>query len=156
MLTMNRTLDEKIGNIDRVYLTDNDLFHLERFASNFSARLEAYNLLRDRADELVVRSLKLLAQQYPDLVQKHLQRCKYDMSHILRYMALAILRDDEAFFKDSLMDWHANIIHSYQMSSECSTAYRLLQEVAGQMLSPQSSSLVKPYLEIAVSTFTNV
>ncbi len=153
MLTMNRTLDEKIGNIARVYLTDNDLFHLERFASDFSARLEAYSLLRDHADKLVVRSLKLLAQKYPNLVQQHLQRCKYDMAHILRYMALAILRDDEAFFKESLMDWHANIIHSYQVSSECSTAYHLLQEVIGQTLSPESSSLAKPYLEIAMSAF---
>ena len=152
---INRTLDEKIGNVDRVYLTDNDLFHLERFASNFSSRVNTYNLLRDRAEELVVKALKLLAQQYPEMVQKHLQRCKYDMSQIVRHISLAVLRDDELFFKESLMDWHTNIIHSYQISSECSTAYRLLQEVVEQTLPVESCGLVKPYLEMAVSAFTN-
>lgn len=35
LLTMNRTLDEKIANVDRVYLTDIDLYNLERFANSF-------------------------------------------------------------------------------------------------------------------------
>lgn len=155
MLTMNRTLDEKIGNIDHDYLTDEDLFHLERFASSFANRVKTYNLLRDRSDELVLRSLKLLSQQYPELVQKHLQRCKYDMTQILRYISLSLLRDDELFFRESMMDWHANIIHTYQISTECSTAYRLLQEVLEKLLPPDSFVLVKPYLELSVSAFMN-
>ncbi|MFM7600635.1 MAG: hypothetical protein ACKO7R_05475 [Pseudanabaena sp.] len=82
MLTMNRTLDEKIANIDHVYLNDSDLVNLERFANGFSVRVKTYNLLRDRADEITMQSLKLLAQQYPELVQKQLQRCKYDREHL--------------------------------------------------------------------------
>jgi len=79
---MNRTLDEKIANIDHVYLNDSDLVNLERFANGFSVRVKTYNLLRDRADEITMQSLKLLAQQYPELVQKQLQRCKYDREHL--------------------------------------------------------------------------
>ena len=108
MLTMNRTLDEKISSVDRVYLTDTDLVNLERFANSFSVRVRTYNLLRDLADEITVRSLKQLAQ-------KHLQRCKYDMSNMIRYTSLAVLRDDELFFRETLMDWLANIINSYQV-----------------------------------------
>ena len=155
MITMIRTLDEKVGSVDRVYLTDDDLFHLERFASNFSLRVRTYSLLRDRAEELIMRSLKLLAQQYPDLVQKQLQRCKYDMSQVLRYISLAILRDDEVFFRESMMDWHASIIHSYHISSECSTAYSLLQQVAEQILPSENMVFAKPYLGLAIAAFTN-
>lgn len=153
MLTMNRTLDEKLSTVDNVYLTDSDLFSLERFANSFSVRVKTYNLLRDCADETTIRALKLLAQQYPELVQKQLQRCKYDMSQLIRYMSLSILRDDEAFFRESLLDWHANIIHSYSISSECSTAYNLLNAVLEKTLPSESFALVKPYLELSVSAF---
>jgi hypothetical protein len=155
MLTMNRTLEEKIGNIDRVYLTDSDLFNLERFANGFSLRVRTYNLLRDQADEITLRSLKLLAQQYPDLVQKQLARCRYDMSNVIRYTSIAILRDDETFFREALMDWLANIINSYQVAKECSTAYRLLQSVIDQMLPSECAALVKPYSDLAISSLLN-
>jgi hypothetical protein len=155
MLTMNRTLDEKIANIDHVYLSDSDLVNLERFANSFSVRVKTYNLLRDRADEITIRSLKLLAQQYPELVQKQLQRCKYDMSNVIRYASLSVLRDDELFFREALMDWLANIINSYQIAKECSTAYRLLQSVVDEMLPAECAALLKPYSEMAIAALLN-
>jgi hypothetical protein len=155
MLTINRTLDEKIAAVDRVYLTNVDLLNLERFASSFSVRVKTYNLLRDLADEITVRSLKRLAQQYPELVQKQLQRCKYDMSNMIRYASLSILRDDELFFRETLMDWLANIINSYQVAKECSTAYHLFQTVVDEMLPPECAAMVKPYSDMAIATLLN-
>lgn len=152
---MNRTLDEKIASIDHVYLSDSDLVNLERFANSFSVRVKTYNLLRDRADEITIRSLKLLAQQYPELVQKQLQRCKYDMSNVIRYASLSVLRDDELFFREALMDWLANIINSYQIAKECSTAYRLLQSVVDEMLPAECAALLKPYSEMAIAALLN-
>ena len=155
MLTMNRTLDEKLADIDHVYLTDSDLVNLERFANSFSVRVKTYNLLRDRADEITIKALQLLAQQYPELVQKQLQRCKYDMSNVMRYTSLSILRDDELFFREALMDWLANIINSYQIAKECSTAYRLMQSVVDEMLPAECASLVKPYSDMAIAALLN-
>lgn len=155
MLTMNRTLDEKLADIDHVYLTDSDLVNLERFANSFSVRVKTYNLLRDRADEITIKALKLLAQQYPELVQKQLQRCKYDMSNVMRYTSLSILRDDELFFREALMDWLANIINSYQIAKECSAAYRLMQTVVDEMLPAECASLVKPYSDMAIAALLN-
>ncbi len=155
MLTMNRTLDEKVNDVEHVYLTDSDLFNLERFANGFSLRVKTYNLLRDRADEITLKTLKLLAQQYPELVQKQLARCKYDMNNMVRYASLSILRDDELFFRETLMDWLANIINSYQVGKECSTAYRLFQNVVDEILPSESAALVKPYSDLAISALLN-
>ncbi|OIP76996.1 MAG: phycocyanin [Oscillatoriales cyanobacterium CG2_30_44_21] len=151
MTTMNRVLEEKVGEVDRIYLTDTDLVNLERFANSFSVRVRTYNLLRDRADEITIQALKLLAQQYPELVQKQLQRCKYDMSNMIRYASISILRDDELFFRETLMDWLANIINSYQIAKECSTAYRLLQTAVDSLLPAECAAMVKPYTDMAVS-----
>lgn len=156
MLTMHRILDEKANDIGSVYLTDSDLLSLERFANNFSVRLKTYNLLRDCSDEITMRSLRLLAQQYPELIQKQLQRCKYDMSNVIRYMSLSILRDDELFFRETLMDWLTNIINSYQVTKECSTAYRLMQSVIDEMLPAECAALIKPYSEMSKSSLLNV
>lgn len=152
MLTMNRTLDEKINDVDHIHLTDTDLVNLERFANSFSIRVKTYNLLRDRSDEITVQALKLLAQQYPELVQKQLQRCKYDMSNMIRYASLSILRDDELFFRETLMDWLANIINSYQIAKECSTAYHLLQTAVEATLPNECAAMMKPYTDMAVSS----
>jgi len=153
MLTMNHALAEKIDKVDRGYLSDEDILSLEGFVSNFSLRVKTYNILRDRADELVLQTLNLLAKQYPEIVKKHSQKCNYDMSHTLRYISVALLRDDEIFFRETLMNWYANIIHSYQITSEISTAYRLLQVVAEKILPADSFNLVNPYIQIAVSAF---
>jgi len=113
---MNRTLDEKTSEVEHVYLTDIDIFNLECFANTFSLRVMTYGLLRDHAEEITIRTLKLLAQQYPVLVNKQLARCEYDMNSVIRYISLSILRDDELFFRETLMDWLANIINSYQVA----------------------------------------
>lgn len=151
MLTMNRTLEEKTSDVEHLYLTDSDLFNLERFANTFSLRVKTYSLLRDRAEEITLKTLKLLAQQYPELVHKQLARCKYDMANTIRYASLSILRDDELFFRETLMDWLANIINSYQVTKECSTSYRLMQTVVDEMLPPECATLMKPYSELAIS-----
>ncbi|PZU99452.1 MAG: phycocyanin [Pseudanabaena sp.] len=151
MTTMNRVLEEKISDVDRVYLTDADLVSLEQFASSFSVRVRTYNLLRDRSDEITIHALKLLAQQYPELVQKQLQRCKYDMSNMIRYTSISVLRDDELFFRETLMDWLANIINSYQIAKECSTAYRLLQTAVDALLPAECAAMIKPYTNMAIS-----
>jgi hypothetical protein len=152
-MVINRTLAERIVNVDRAYLSDEDILNIEELVNNFPLRVKTYSLLRDRGDELVLRSLHLLAEQYPEIVQKHSQKCKYDMTGTIRYISLALLRDDELFFRESLMGWYANIIHSYQIVSEISTAYRLLQVVAEKLLPADSFALVKPYIEIAISAF---
>ncbi|MCL1493216.1 MAG: phycocyanin [Pseudanabaena sp. Salubria-1] len=153
MLTINSTLGEKIGDIDRAYLTDEDLLNVEKFVNGFPSRVKAYNLLRDQSDELVSRSISLLAQQYPELVKKSSHVCKYDMSLNLRYVALSILRDDETFFREALIDWHANIIHSYGISKEVSVAYFLLRELTKKIAPPDCFNLINPYFEVTISAF---
>lgn len=150
MLTINRILDDKVTKVDDHYLSDTDLSQLSKYASSFSVRLQTYNLLRDRSDEIVGRSLQTLAQAYPALIQKHADRCKYDMSNVLRYMSISILRDDELFFREQMMDWLSTVICAYQVTTECSMAYNKMQEGIDKMLPSECSILVKPYTSMTV------
>ncbi len=94
-----------------------------------------------------MQALTHLFKAYPDLLQNHKQRCVYDMSETLRYIALSILRDDEVFFMEALMSWLDTILLAYKKTGPCAIAYRHLQDAVEQHLSGNTASLVRPYLE---------
>jgi hypothetical protein len=154
MFTITRSLEDKVYELERAYLKDSDLVGLEQYAHGFAERLKAYELLRDNADEIVLNALKLLARDYPALIQKRGDRCKYDMGEVLRYMALSMLRNDEQYFRDQMTDWLGTIINSYQVTTECAMAYNKVYEVISRMLPAKSAAMVKPYTDIAIATFS--
>jgi len=151
MQTINRTLEEKIVEVERTYLSNGEILKLESFVGSFAQRAKTYNLLRDRAEPIVTASLSHLEKAYPSLYQKQASRCKYDMSNVLRYMALSILLDDDRIYRDQMMDWLSTVIISYQISSECAMAYHKMQEVIEEHLPSECAALVKPLTDMTVS-----
>ncbi len=147
MQTLNHTLTQSILEADGRYLNTQELAPLERYCESFQARLEAYQHLRDRGDRLVLMALQKLAQTYPELIQQHGARCKYDMSEVLRYIALSVLRDDELFFKEQMMVWLDTILLAHKRNTHCGLAYRYLLEAIAANLPSPVSNLVRPYLE---------
>lgn len=147
MHTLNHTLEEKVIDADGCYLDGQALRSFEQFVQSYALRLETYQNLRDKSQTLVVHSLRKLAQSYPELIQKHGQRCQYDMTEVLRYLALSILRDDETFFKEQMMAWLDTILLAYKRNEHCTIAYRYLQDAINASLPPSNSMLVRPYLD---------
>ncbi|GAB4227307.1 MAG: hypothetical protein Kow00121_55970 [Elainellaceae cyanobacterium] len=152
MHTLNYSLEEKIIEADGGYLDTSGLRSFEQFVHSYGARLETYQNLRDRSAALVVQSLRKLAQTHPEVVQKHGQRCQYDMTEVLRYIALSILRDDEIFFKEQMMSWLDTILLAYKRQDHCTTAYRYLQDAINAGLPPSNSTLIRPYLDYVITT----
>ncbi|WP_242065452.1 hypothetical protein [Trichocoleus sp. FACHB-262] len=152
MHTLNHTLEKNILEADGRYLSSRELDPLEQYLQSYKVRLETYQQLRDQSDKLVLQSLRKLAQAYPEIIQQHGQRCKYDMTEVLRYIAVSILRDDEVFFKEQMMSWLDTILQAHRKTSQCMIAYRALQEAITSGLSPASGSLVRPYLDIVLQS----
>ncbi|GAB4346480.1 MAG: allophycocyanin subunit alpha [Leptolyngbyaceae cyanobacterium] len=147
MQTLNHILTQNILEADGRYLSTQELAPLERYYESYQMRLEAYQHLRDRGDRLVIAALQKLAQTYPDLIRQHGPRCKYDMSEVLRYIALSVLRDDELFFKEQMMVWLDTILLAHKRNTHCGLAYRYLLEAIVATLPAPVSNLVHPYLE---------
>ena len=150
MYTLNHTLEDKVLAIDGAYLDNQGLRPFEQFVQSYATRLETYQNLRDKGATLVVQALRRLAQEYPEILQKHGQRCQYDMSEVLRYLSLSILRDDETFFKEQMIDWLDTILMAHKRHTHCATAYRYLLEAVSANLPPTNSSLIRPYLDLVV------
>lgn len=147
MQVINHTLARKILDADGRYLGTQELNTLEQYLQSYATRLEVYQQLRDQSNDLIGQALKRLGQAYPDLINKQGQRCQYDMSEVLRYAALSILRDDETFFKEQMVSWLDTILMAHKKHAHCASAYRYLQDAINAALPPSSSSLVRPYLE---------
>lgn len=147
MQTLNHTLSKNILEADGRYLNTHELEPLERYCESYQLRLDAYQQLRDRGERLVIAALQKLAQTYPEVIQQHGPRCKYDMTEVLRYIAISVLRDDELFFKEQMMVWLDTILLAHKRNTHCGLAYRYLQEAIAATLPAPVSNLIRPYLE---------
>ncbi|MCY7393826.1 MAG: phycobilisome protein, partial [Leptolyngbyaceae cyanobacterium CAN_BIN12] len=73
-------------------------------------------------------AIRELAQVDSELIQQHEPRCKYDMTKVLRYVALSILRDDELLFKEKMLGWLDTILLAHKRNNHWRQTYQNLQE----------------------------
>jgi hypothetical protein len=152
MHTLNHELEQSVLEADGRYLSAQELYSFEKYIQSYGARLHAYQQLRDNSDKLVIQALRKMAQTHPELIQQHGQRCKYDMSEVLRYIALSILRNDETFLKEQVTHWLDTILLAYKRHSHCVVAYRYLQDAISATFTNTDAEMVRPYLEIVIET----
>ncbi|PSB25055.1 phycobilisome protein [Stenomitos frigidus] len=152
MHTLNHSLEKSVLEADGRYLSAQELSPLEQYTQSYAVRLHTYQQLRDHSDALIVQALRKLAQTYPELIQQHGSRCKYDMTEVLRYVALSILRDDETFFKEQMMSWLDTILLAHKKTAHCMMAYRFLQEAIATALPAENFALTRSYLNIVTQS----
>lgn len=151
MHTINHSLERAILDADGRYLDTQELHLIDQYVQSYEVRLQTYQQLRDNSEKLVMHALRRMSQAYPDLIQKYGQRCKYDMSEVLRYVALSILRDDEVFFKEQMISWLDTILVAHKRTAQCVNAYRYLQEAIAATFPAPSLNLIRPYLDITIN-----
>ncbi|HLO50464.1 MAG TPA: phycobilisome protein [Kamptonema sp.] len=147
---INTTWEKVINQSDGRYLNNTELQTMQRYVQTFSVRSKTYEILRDKSDSLVTQAMKKFMLVHPEIVQKHSQRCVYDMKMTMCIMALAILRDDQQFFKECLSLWLTNILQAYQKNLPCLKAYCCLQEILKEQLPAAANQLITPYIEIVL------
>jgi hypothetical protein len=152
MLTITRSFEDMLLEPERAYLKDGDLNKLESYAREFADRLRAYELVRDNADQIVDNALQLMLKDYPERANNQ-EKCKYDMTIVLRYMALSMLREDEQFFRDKMIDWLGTVITAGTVRAECAAGYPKLYEAISQQLPAPCAAMFKPYIDISLATF---
>lgn len=150
MQAINSNLQELLESNEGRYLSGADLQPIERYLQSFGDRLKTYEILREKGDMLVRHALKKFMSHHPEIMQKHGQRCYYDMTQVVRYTALSILKDDPRFFNDALVLWQANILTAYQRQNSCGVAYRCLKETFAAHLPSGANQLIEPYLNMMI------
>lgn len=153
MHTINHKFTEKCIAADGRYLNPGEIQTFETYIKTYQERLNAYQILQSQSNELVLGALKKLAKKYPDLIRTKGKRCHYDMTSTLRYMALAILRDDEMFFQDSVVIWLDTVLVAHQKHHQCADAYTYLFEELSTHLQGNAINFARPYTDSIVQLF---
>lgn len=151
MPALNHTLEQNIVVADGRYLSQDELKPLENYVNSYAARLETYQKLSQQSDAIVLSALKKFARVHPEIIQQSGKRCQYDMSEVLRYIALAILRDDEFLFLEKIMFWLDTVLRAHHKQAACSKAYHHLQEAVEETLSSTNCSLIRPYINVVLN-----
>jgi hypothetical protein len=149
------TLHQAILHAEDRFLNDQELQGLERYVDSFEVRYRAYQLLSQRADELVMQALKVFAQTYRSEVETHGAKCKRDMGYVLQYIARAILMDDAEVFKQDFALWMENITRAVHNGRSAAQAYGCLKGQIQTALPAQYSALVVPYLDDLIMTLSD-
>jgi Phycobilisome protein len=153
METLNRAIYNNLLDADGRYWDNQELDVLEQYVQSFADRATAYEHLREKGDALVVIALRKLAQVQPELVQRHGAFCKADMTAVLRYAALSMLRDDEVFFKEKVLIWLDTVLLAHRHNAHAVIAYQNLLSAIAANLPESTTKLVRPYLNLVVEIF---
>jgi len=148
MIALNSQLDDLIAQSEGRYLTAAELQPTKQYLQTVLERSKIYDLLKEKSDPLIRLALKKFMALHPEIMKKHGKRCYYDMSEVMRYIALSVLRDDEQFFKDAMALWETNILAAYQKQYPCLVCYRCLHEVLKEHLPTNVTKYMDPYIQI--------
>lgn len=151
---MLTTLTQAVLQADDRFLNDQELQGLERYIQTFTARNQAYQILSQNADELVIQTLKRLAQTHRPEVEAHGAKCKRDMSYALQYIARAVLMDESDVFKQDFALWMENITRAVHKGDSAARAYSCLKMTIQQSMPTHCAALVNPYLDDLITAFS--
>ena len=150
MKAINRKIENQVIHADGRYLTDEEMRPLIQYASTYKNRAQTYYYLSQKSNDLVARALQRFRGTHPDIVETHGQKCRFDMTEVLRYIALSMLRDDEILFQEKILLWHCTMIQSH--SAQAIVAYQHLKTVVDDTLSPEQAKLIHPYLDLLITS----
>jgi hypothetical protein len=149
---MSTTLFKQLSTVSDRYLQDSELSSVQSFASSYSNRINAYLYLQEHRDSLILKALRKMMPSHRQTVQKHSDVCKRDMDYVLRYIALSILKDDEAGFVEELVLWMQNILFALHKEDQSTQFYMALQDVILEEMPQQDAAIVNHYLSIFIES----
>ena len=148
---MNHEIQTMLTACEGRYPTRAEQALLRDWASRLDVRLAAVEEINLREAALVATTVDEVLRAYPDLekrVKGARQSCTRDLTLVLRYCALALLRGDAKYLEDSLLTWMATILRGVGfVPAFISDTYQTLVRVAARELSPPTMEQLRAYLE---------
>lgn len=144
---MMSTLERNLFAVDDRYLSDQELQLLEEYMQSHALRIKTYRLLQAQTDELVLKTLRKMTAGYSQMLQSHGQICKRDITDILRYISLCILKHDQQGFYEEFVLWMDTIMKAFKRKDAAHAAYTYLRAIVAESFPADSAKLVNGYVD---------
>ncbi|NJO43263.1 MAG: hypothetical protein HC769_27975 [Cyanobacteria bacterium CRU_2_1] len=149
---MHPQITEIFNDAENRYLKPEELRFVTQYVSSLPERLDAYRNLRDRELEIMQWVADQLQAQMPQEKVETLERCIKNALLMLRYCAMGMLLNDEAFVKDRFLSWVSQTVKVYNTEAIDAALYHLLNQRLNQTLGSKSMSLLQPILSMVQNT----
>lgn len=154
---MNKEMTAMFSEAEGRYLEGEEAQKLLQFASSLNARLETMEAVQAAEDRIVGETIEEVWSAHPGFERKHDKagaRCTRDVTLVLRYCAMAMVRQDMKFLRDKLLYWLRTILQSFHFGEVIDTTYRMLPRRVEHHLTPGQVKLLAPYLKEAHRVLT--
>ncbi|MFH7242211.1 MAG: hypothetical protein ACHWZW_05100 [Spirulina sp.] len=153
---MNKVLIESIKASDGRYLSDIELRPFAQFVASYETRFTTYAVLKEKAETLVLSSLRRLMQTpHRKVITDHGSKCQRDMTYTLQCIAQAILMDDSQGFMEDYVLWMQNITRALHKENSAIDAYRSLQQEVAATFPAEGALLINNHLDKLIQAFSD-
>jgi hypothetical protein len=146
---MHPQIEALFDEAETRYLKPEELTLINQYVGSLPARLDVYRTVRDRELEVMQWVADQLQTQLPQESVEALERSLKNALLVLRYCAMGMLLDDEAFVQTRLLRWMTETLKAYDTRAIDEMLYRLLNQRLVQTLSQKQASLFIPQLQKA-------
>jgi Phycobilisome protein. len=148
---MHPEIEALLDQAENRFLKAEELTAFKRQAATLSQRLKIYEFLREKEESIFQPVANQLEETFPDEKQETLERSLKHWLLVLRYCAMAMLLNDQAFLEQRLLDWLSGIVEAHQTQKIEATICNLLQSRLKELLSEQARAILQPFLDQAQS-----
>jgi len=144
---MSSTLERSVFAVDDRYLSDQELQPLEDYLQSHALRMKTYHLIQAHTDEIVLATLRKMTAGYSQMIQHHGQTCKRDLTDIMRYIGLCILKHDQQGFYEEFVLWMDTMMKAFKRKDAAHAAYTYLRSIVAESFPADSAKLVNLYVD---------
>jgi hypothetical protein len=145
---MTFKLDALFDSPDKRYLDANDLSVLSQYVSSIPERVAVYRTVRDQ-EVAIMQAVADTLQQQTNQPEALVERSIRNGLMVLRYVAMAMLLDDQGFVEERLRGWLPEIVKAYETQALDRQLFQLLEQKLASVLTQPQLRLVKPMLDRA-------
>lgn len=143
---MHPQIETIFDEAEHRYLKPEELGVINQYVSSLPERIDAYRTLRDRELEIMQQVADQLEIVLPQETVENLERSLKNALLLLRYSAMGMLLNDEAFVQERLLSWLSTTISIHNTRAIDTALFRLLNQRLTQGLTAQQINLVGPYI----------
>lgn len=154
---MNSQLETMLTEAEGRYLSTGEEAKLTVYMDSLPRRMAAMRAVEAAEGELISRTLNDLYGAHPDYkdrYQSFSKKAERDITLVLRYCTLAMVRDDETMLAERLLYWLNTIFTAFNFGAALDTAYRALARHTEAVLPAEHVELLAPYLRLAHQIIT--
>lgn len=148
---MNTRINQTMRASEGRYLTTKEKAVITDFFSKLDQRFKVMEDMEKNESAIANKAAETIMKAYPDFAQKHpaaKEKTIRDVTLVMRYMAHAIVRDDQKYLDDALLSWFRTILHGIGFKKEfLGDCYAIVEKVAMEELSPEAAEVTKPHFQ---------